>query len=153
GRVLRHRQANGVGLRVPADRAECRSQRAQALDQLLDMLGRIRCFGERGPKLEAAVLLPAVPAPLPVGSRAERAHCRYPAVAVEERREMGSRRGSGEGLGFRHCSWTVRPPLPPATVTSSPLTWPESSSEARTTTARATSSATATFRSAIVRLS
>ena len=32
--------------------------------------------------------------------------------------------------------------MPPATVTSSPVTWPESSSEARTTTARAMSSAT-----------
>src|SRR5205814_265043 len=38
-------------------------------------------------------------------------------------------------------SWMVRPSIPPATVTSSPVTWPESSSEARTTTARATSSA------------
>jgi hypothetical protein len=46
----------------------------------------------------------------------------------------------------------VRPSIPPATVTSSPVTWPDSSSEARTTTARATSSATATLRSAIVRL-
>ena len=53
-----------------------------------------------------------------------------------------------------HASaWTVRPSIPPATVTSSPVTWPESSSEARTTTARAMSSATATLRSAIVRLS
>ena len=52
-----------------------------------------------------------------------------------------------------HASaWTVRPSIPPATVTSSPVTWPDSSSEARTTTARATSSARATLRSAIVRL-
>ena len=42
-------------------------------------------------------------------------------------------------------SWMVRPSIPPATVTSSPVTWPDSSSEARTTTARATSSATRDF--------
>ena len=42
--------------------------------------------------------------------------------------------------------------MPPATVTSSPVTWPDSSSEASTTTARATSSGAATLRSAIVRV-
>src|SRR4029077_19186699 len=52
-----------------------------------------------------------------------------------------------------HASaWIVRPSIPPATVTSSPVTWPESLSDASTTTARAMSSACATLRSAIVRL-
>ena len=41
--------------------------------------------------------------------------------------------------------------MPPATVTTWPVTWPESSSEASTTTWRATSSGCATLRSAIVR--
>ena len=45
----------------------------------------------------------------------------------------------------------TRPSMPPATVTTWPVTWPESSSEARTTTCRATSSGWATLRSAIVR--
>ena len=41
---------------------------------------------------------------------------------------------------FYWSSWMTRPSMPPATVTTCPVTWPESSSEARTTTCRATSS-------------
>ena len=51
----------------------------------------------------------------------------------------------------RPSSWTTRPSIPPATVTSSPLTWPERTSDERTTTWAAMSSGWATLRSAIVR--
>ena len=65
--------------------------------------------------------------------------------------------GGGRGVpcaaacAFAQSSWTTRPSMPPATVTTWPVTWPESSSEASTTTWRATSSGCATLRSAIVR--
>src|SRR5437764_386286 len=49
-------------------------------------------------------------------------------------------------------SWITRPSMPPATVTTWPVTWPESSSEARTTTCRATSSGWATIFRALVRV-
>ena len=48
-------------------------------------------------------------------------------------------------------SWMTRPSMPPATVTTWPVTCPDSSSDASTTTWRATSSGCATLRSAIVR--
>jgi hypothetical protein len=78
------------------------------------------------------------------GAREQGAH----AAVGDDRRLLGE-----PLLETAHASsWMVRPSIPPATVTSSPVTWPESSSEASTTTARATSSATATLRNAIVRL-
>ena len=51
----------------------------------------------------------------------------------------------------RPSSWTTRPSIPPATVTSSPLMWPERTSDESTTTWAAMSSGWATLRSAIVR--
>jgi hypothetical protein len=50
-----------------------------------------------------------------------------------------------------YSSCTTRPSMPPATVITWPVTWPEISSEASATTCRATSSGWATLRSAIVR--
>src|SRR5579862_4937904 len=79
------------------------------------------------------------------GAREQRAH---PAVGDDGRAVEQALQESAHA-----SAWTVRPSIPPATVTSSPVMWPDSSSEARTTTARAMSSATATLRSAIVRLS
>ena len=61
-------------------------------------------------------------------------------------RPVGGSLMRGSSVG---CS--VRPSMPPATTTSWPVTWPESVSEARTTTCAATSSGCATLRSAIVR--
>lgn len=62
------------------------------------------------------------------------------------------RRAAGELLeaSASHSGWTMRPSMPPATVITWPETWPESSSELRMTTCRATSSGCATFRNAIV---
>ena len=40
----------------------------------------------------------------------------------------------GPPSGRQASSWTTRPSMPPATVTTWPVTWPESSSEASTTT-------------------
>src|SRR5919201_2227950 len=57
---------------------------------------------------------------------------------------------AARGQAASSYSWTMRPSMPPATTTTWPVTWPESSSEARTTTWRATSSGRATLRSAIV---
>src|SRR5438128_9132796 len=48
-------------------------------------------------------------------------------------------------------SCTTRPSMPPATVTTWPVTWPDRTGDARTTTWAATSSGCATLRRAIVR--
>jgi hypothetical protein len=59
-------------------------------------------------------------------------------------------RSVGENYPASGCR--TRPSMPPAIVTTWPVTWPESSSEASTTTCRATSSGRATFSRAIVRV-
>ena len=80
-----------------------------------------------------------------------------PSLRSSTRAGGSSRRPSGSceldaGVALRQSSsWTTRPSIPPATVTTWPLTWPERTSEASTTTWAATSSGCATFRSAIVR--
>src|SRR3954470_20708292 len=50
-----------------------------------------------------------------------------------------------------HPSCTTRPSMPPATVTTWPVTWPEMTGDASATTCAATSSGCVTLRSAMVR--
>src|SRR5262249_31426087 len=122
-------------------------------------LGAVRSEGVRLDQRRARADVPETPIEHALGGAevrllwaAEPAHCareqRSHAAVRHDRSLLGEPLEEAAHAG----SWMVRPSIPPATVTSSPVTWPESSSDARTTTARATSSAWATFRSAIVRL-